>query len=227
MGLQLGNANQVASIDAFLTIGRPEGPSSLSPGQRPGNTASHKPRWPEGPRYVAPSGQEMISVPLSPGRCPGLRNPAPLALGRNTSWALGRPGARPKGPPSLSQGHRPGNMASHKPRWTEGPRYVAPSGQEMISVALSPGRCPGLRNPAPLALGKRVALALGRHASSALGSNGIFSNRRALVRDREALSLACPAARPKGPSSLSPGQRPGNTASYKPIRPESPLMGCV
>jgi len=68
---------------------RPNGPSSLSPGQRPG-LACRMGLRPEGPGYAAaagiaaghrtPLGRLQIAGVRYPGRCPGLRNFAPLAL---------------------------------------------------------------------------------------------------------------------------------------------------
>jgi hypothetical protein len=65
----------------------PKGPKSLSPGQRPGTGTSTDSR-PEGPRSVlAWFGVQPYRAPLArgirtdmiPGRCPGLRNDAPVA----------------------------------------------------------------------------------------------------------------------------------------------------
>ena len=73
-------------------LSRPNGPSSLSPGHRPG-FATRGDRRPEGLRYGSrpgitppdrtPLGRRMRGG-ADPGRCPGLRNPAPLALKRVT-----------------------------------------------------------------------------------------------------------------------------------------------
>jgi hypothetical protein len=66
---------------------RPNGPISLSPGHRPG-TGTPMIGRPEGPRSVlAWFGTQPYRAPLArgiptdgnPGRCPGLRNDAPLA----------------------------------------------------------------------------------------------------------------------------------------------------
>ncbi len=90
-------------------IFRPNGPISLSPGQRPG-WATPTRHWPNGPTSLSPgqrpgwatpigwrpvgprSGAEWSGAPwyrtplgrgnpttIHPGRCPGLRNAAPLA----------------------------------------------------------------------------------------------------------------------------------------------------
>jgi hypothetical protein len=116
-------------------IFRPKGPTSLSPGQRP-------------------------------GRCPRLRNDAPLARSElSPPWSL-PPGDWPNGPSSLSPahragtGHRPGTGTRMKSR-PDGPRYgVAWFGVPWYRTPLVrgdffgdpyPGRCPGLRNLAPLA----------------------------------------------------------------------------
>ena len=69
-------------------IFRPKRPTSLSPGQRPGSGTPIGWR-PVGPRSGAVwSGAPWYRAPLvrgiptdgNPGRCPGLRNDAPLAL---------------------------------------------------------------------------------------------------------------------------------------------------
>lgn len=74
-------------------LSRPKGPSSLSPGHRPG-FATHDDRRPEGLRHASrpgitppdrtPLGRGDVSGGCHPGRYPGLRNPAPLALKRIT-----------------------------------------------------------------------------------------------------------------------------------------------
>jgi hypothetical protein len=70
----------------------PKGPTSLSPGQRPG-TGTPIIRRPVGPRYgfawfrVQPYRAPLargIPVDMDPGRCPGLRDWAPLARKRST-----------------------------------------------------------------------------------------------------------------------------------------------
>ncbi len=86
---------------------RPKGPLFLSPAQRAGYAPAYFVMRPEGPRYVhgnrvpegdrAPLGRTNISMAVTPGRCPGLRDDAPLALSH-----------RPKGPLFLSPAQRAG-----------------------------------------------------------------------------------------------------------------------
>jgi len=137
----------------------PNGPTSLSPGHRPGWMTPID-RRPVGPRFVlAWSGVQTYRAPLArrnlfgatdPGRCPGLRNDAPLAR-RHFLW--------PNGPTSLSPGQRPGWMTPIDRRpvgtrygiaWFDVPPYRAPLARANPTGA-NPGRCPGLRNDAPLA----------------------------------------------------------------------------
>ena len=76
-------------MNSRMAIHRPKGPSSLSPAQRAGYSCRQIMR-PEGPRYAvavwvaagyrAPLGRTNVSVAGCPGRCPGLRDDAPLAL---------------------------------------------------------------------------------------------------------------------------------------------------
>ena len=93
--------------------------------------------------------------PIFPGRCPELRDVAPLA--RIDFF-------RPNGPMFLSPAHRAGfasvmNQRPVGPRyglgWFGAQRYRAPLVRNHAADA-DPGRCPGLRDDAPLAR-KRMA----------------------------------------------------------------------
>ena len=108
----------------------PNGPISLSPGQRPGARTPKQP-WPNGP------------ASLSLGQRPGARAP-------KQPW--------PNGPTSLSPGQRPGWMTpiDRRPEgsrsglaWFGAQLYRTPLGRGALTVG-NPGRCPGLRNQAPL-----------------------------------------------------------------------------
>ena len=108
--------------------------------------------WPNGPTSLSP-GQRL-------GRCPRLRNDAPLA---RLEWNTARSSPTqpwPNGPTSLSPGQRPGlgtpiGWRPVGPRfgatWSDAQRYRTPLGRGGLCGGPDPGRCPGLRNDAPLA----------------------------------------------------------------------------
>jgi hypothetical protein len=165
----------------------PNGPISLSPGQRPGTGQRPTgvmpidgrpvgPRsgaeWSGAPRYRAPL-VRGIPVDGNPGRCPSdlgrcprLRNDAPLAQSElSPPWSL-PPGELPTGRISRSPAHRAGT--GQRPGWATpigwrpvgprsgaawfgAPRYRTPLVRGDFFGDPYPGRCPGLRNDAPLA----------------------------------------------------------------------------
>ena len=81
--------------------------------------------------------------------------------------------------------------------------YRAPLGRMNVSVAHNPGRCPGLRDGAPLALNllARNSLARNSLARNSLARNSLARNPWALIPPAN--------LRPEGPQSLSPAQRAG------------------
>jgi len=169
-------------------IFRPNGPTSLSPGQRPGSEGQRPGSatpigWrPVGPRSgVAWFGAQRYRTPLvrgnltdvNPGRCPGLRNDAPLARKQRNPGRPSPPHPWPNGPTSLSPGQRPGSEGQRPGSEGQRPGSATPIGWRPVGprsgvawfgaqryrkplvrgnlTDVNPGHCPGLRNDAPLA----------------------------------------------------------------------------
>ena len=101
--------------------------------------------------YRAPLGRRKLFVYRYPARWAGLRDDGPVGLNLSANGAQ-----------FLSPGQRPGFasptniMRPERPRYAEVNFVVAgyrtPLGRINVSVARYPGRCPGLRDEAPLAL---------------------------------------------------------------------------
>jgi len=155
---------------------------------------------------------------------------------------------QPEGLQPVSPGQRPGNSARHKmirpERATPGPSHAqARDPGQTIAVNMAENRrvahgessgavnvqvlpfqgVDGSFGPSSqgVALGYRVLAPLARNATGAMVNARRWVNH---VRDVHGM---CTVLQPEGLQPVSPGQRPGNSARHKMIRPEraTPVPG--
>ncbi len=204
-------------------------------------------------RRVPPfQGGNGLFGPSSQGVALGYRVVAPLAQNTGATQPLGRLNryvaliSQPEGLPPVSPGQRPGNSAPHKmicPEWAKpGPGHVQArdlestiagnvteigrvahgesSGAVTVRVLPFQGE-DGLFGPSSqgVALGYRVVAPLARKATSAMVNARRWANH---VRDVHGMRSVL---QPEGLPPVSPGQRPGNSAPHKMIRPERATRG--